>query len=93
MVSNQGNNNKTLLYDTKCDQDEIADFLERVNIVDGDNGIIILTDDRSRPSGDAYVEVESMDDVDQALKMHKRDMGRRLVEWGCGVGRGELWGL
>ena len=39
----------------------------------------MTTDDRGRPSGDAYVEVESMDDVDAALKMNKRDMGSRWV--------------
>ena len=39
----------------------------------------MTTDDRGRPSGDAYVEVASMDDVDAALKMNKRDMGSRWV--------------
>ena len=52
----------------------------------GHRGIFITTDDKGRPSGDAYVEVESSEDVDQALKMHKRDMGSRLVE-------GEGWWL
>jgi len=61
-------------------KDDIADFLERCNIVGGHRGIILMTDDRGRPSGDAYVEVESSDDVDMALKMHKRDMGSRYVE-------------
>ena len=36
------------------------------------------------------MEVETSDDLEQALKMHKRDMGSRLVE---GVeGRG-WWGM
>jgi len=61
-------------------KDDIADFLERCNIVGGHRGIILMTDDRGRPSGDAYVEVETSDDVDMALKMHKRDMGSRYVE-------------
>jgi len=61
-------------------KDDIQDFLERTQIVGGHRGIFITTDDKGRPSGDAYVEVESSEDVDQALKMHKRDMGSRYVE-------------
>jgi len=61
-------------------KDDIADFLDRCHIAGGHRGIIIPTDERGRPSGDAYVEVETMDDVDLALKMHKRDLGSRYVE-------------
>ena len=69
-------------------QDDIADFLDRVNILGGHRGIIITMDDRGRPSGDAYVEVETSDDVDLALKMNRRDMGSRLG----GVGEGsDMW--
>ena len=80
-------------------QDDIADFLDRVNIVGGHRGIIITMDDRGRPSGDAYVEVESVDDVDLALKMNRRDMGSRWVgegsdlwvgDWGGGENQQEL---
>ena len=42
------------------------------------------------------MEVESSEDVDQALKMHKRDMGSRLVEGEGkveGVVEGEGWWL
>ena len=31
----------------------------------------------SRAAGDAYVELETADDLDGALRMHKRDMGNR----------------
>ena len=51
----------------------------------GHRGIIIPTDERGRPSGDAYVEVETMDDLDLALKMHKRDLGSRWVWRGAVV--------
>ena len=63
-------------------QDDVADFLDRVNILGGHRGIIITTDDRGRPSGDAYVEVETSDDVDLALKMNRRDMGSRWSSTG-----------
>ena len=73
-----------------CSQEDIQDFLARTRILGGSRGIFITTDDRGRPSGDAYVEVETCDDLEQALKMHKRDMGSRLVE---GLeGRG-WWGM
>ena len=32
---------------------------------------------RNRPSGDAYVEVESSDDIAPALKQHKKNLGSR----------------
>ena len=42
------------------------------------------------------MEVETSEDLDQALKMHKRDMGSRLVEGdrdgvGDGGGAASLW--
>ena len=33
-----------------------------------------------RPSGEAYVEVESEDDVQKALERHKCNMGKRYIE-------------
>ena len=53
-----------------CSQEDIQDFLARTRILGGSRGIFITTDDRGRPSGDAYVEVETCDDLEQALKMH-----------------------
>ena len=69
----------TVLY-----QEDVQDFLSRTHIVGGLRGIFITTDDRGRASGDAYVEVESSEDLELALKMHKRDMGSRLVVGGEG---------
>ena len=77
------------LNNTLCRvQEDIQDFLARTRILGGDRGIFITTDDRGRPSGDAYVEVETCDDLEQALKMHKRDMGSRLVVGMEGVEEG-----
>ena len=33
-----------------------------------------------RAAGDAYVELETLDDQDDALRMHKRDMGTRFKQ-------------
>jgi len=67
------------LDDYDC-QGDVADFLKRCEIVGGLAGIIINKDDRGRAAGDAYVELQSRDDVELALAMHKRDMGSRYIE-------------
>ena len=36
-----------------------------------------------RAAGDAYVELETLDDQDDALRMHKRDMGTRYIDCVC----------
>jgi len=60
---------------------DIADFLHRVNISGGEeDGIVITLNEKGQPSGDAYVEVESQDDLDAAMRCHRRDMGSRYVE-------------
>ena len=74
-------------------QEDIADFLHKCRIIGGLRGITIMEDDRGRfdtftkrvlnhdislrAAGDAYVELETADDLDDALRMHKRDMGNR----------------
>ena len=37
------------------------------------------SDHHTRAAGDAYVELETADDLDDAMRMHKRDMGSRLL--------------
>jgi len=59
---------------------DIMDFLHRVNVVGGEDGIIVTLNDRGQPSGDAYIELESQDDLDAALRCHRRDLGNRYVE-------------
>jgi len=61
-------------------QGDVADFLSRCEIAGGLAGIIISRDDRGRAAGDAYVELETRDDMEMALAMHKRDMGSRYIE-------------
>merc|ERR1719357_1804360 len=64
----------------ECTKDDIADFLHKCRIEGGHRGIIINEDDRGRAAGDAYVELESAEDLEDALRMHKRDMGSRYIE-------------
>jgi len=61
-------------------KDDVADFLSRCEIVGGNAGIIINMDDRGRAAGDAYVELETRDDMETAISNHKREMGSRYIE-------------
>jgi len=62
----------------KASDREIAEFFGGLRIVP--NGIDIVRNPDGRPSGDGYVEFESMADAKQALTKHKQHMGPRWVE-------------
>jgi len=61
-------------------QDEVAAFLEDCNVVDGKNGIHFTYVRDGRPSGEAYVEMASEDDLEKALSKNKQHMGKRYIE-------------
>ena len=61
-------------------QDDISDFLSQCKIAGGHAGIIINLDKGGRAAGDAYVELETRDDMDTAISMHKREMGSKNIE-------------
>lgn len=60
--------------------EDVLDFLEGVNVVNGKEGIYLTEVRPGRPSGECFVEVESQDDVEQALKKDKENMGKRYIE-------------
>ena len=39
-----------------------------------------MYDERGRAAGDAYVELETRDDMDTAISMHKRKMCSRYIK-------------
>ena len=51
-----------------------------VNVVDGQNGIHFTYVRDGRPSGEAYIELESEEDVEKALVKDKHHMGKRYIE-------------
>jgi heterogeneous nuclear ribonucleoprotein F/H len=59
-------------------EQEVRDFLPGCNIVP--DGIVICLTHSGRPSGEAYVQLESQADVDLALKRDRERMDRRYVE-------------
>merc|ERR1719277_2132799 len=61
-------------------QEEVANFLEDCNIVGGNEGIHFTFVRDGRPSGEAYVELASADDMSKALDKNKQHMGKRYIE-------------
>ena len=61
-------------------KNEIAQFLSLSNIRDEKNGIHILVGPDGRPTGEAIVELVSQVDIDNALRCHNKNMGRRYIE-------------
>jgi len=60
--------------------EEVLEFFSECSVVGGVDGIHFGQNRDGRPSGEAYVEVESEDDVQKALERHKCNMGKRYIE-------------
>lgn len=60
--------------------DEILRFFEGVKVRNGRAGVQITTGRNGRPSGEAFVEVEDEDDMENALKKNKEHLGHRYIE-------------
>lgn len=61
---------------------EICDFFDGVNIVNGEHGIhlVTLATSTSKPLGEAYIELASNDDMLLAQSFHKKNLGTRYIE-------------
>ena len=55
-------------------------FSGEVKVKGGTDGINMRLTREGRPSGEAYIEVESEADIEKGLKMNKKEMGRRYIE-------------
>lgn len=55
-------------------------FLDGCNIKNGKAGVQMTMSREGRPSGEAYVEMESEDDVERACKKDRDHMGHRYIE-------------
>ena len=60
--------------------DEIANFFSDCEFKDGNASVHLTLTREGRPSGEAYIEVASEEDVEKALKKDKQHMGKRYVE-------------
>lgn len=61
---------------------EICDFFSGVHILNGANGIhlVTLATNNTKPLGEAYIELASNDDLQLALSLHKKNLGTRYIE-------------
>jgi heterogeneous nuclear ribonucleoprotein F/H len=59
---------------------DIVQFLSDCTVCNGDGGVHFTFVPDGRPSGEAFVELQSEDDVSKALAHHNEHMGRRYVE-------------
>lgn len=61
---------------------EIVQFFDGVNILNGENGVhlITLSGNKSRPLGEAYIQLASEDDFNKAQNFHRQNMGQRYIE-------------
>ncbi|CAH0582802.1 unnamed protein product [Chrysodeixis includens] len=64
----------------KTTVEDVLDFLGPVNVVNGKEGVHLTEVRPGRPSGECFVEVESPQDVEEALKKDKDIMGKRYIE-------------
>lgn len=61
-------------------EENIEDFFNGLEIKPDREGILIVMDRRGRASGEAYVQFETADDTEQALKRNREKIGHRYIE-------------
>ena len=59
---------------------DILQFLSDCQVCNGEAGVHFTFVPDGRPSGEAFVELQSEEDVSKALAHHNEHMGRRYVE-------------
>ncbi|XP_070507751.1 heterogeneous nuclear ribonucleoprotein H2 [Chironomus tepperi] len=60
---------------------DILDFLKDCVVVNGEKGVHMAISHRDgRPNGEAYVELETPEDVDRAFSYNKNVLGHRYIE-------------
>ncbi|XP_064416525.1 G-rich sequence factor 1 isoform X2 [Latimeria chalumnae] len=63
-----------------CTAEDVLTFFSDCRICNGADGIHFTLNSRGRRSGDALVELESEEDIQKALEMHRKFMGHRYIE-------------
>ncbi|PAA58822.1 hypothetical protein BOX15_Mlig015426g2 [Macrostomum lignano] len=58
----------------------IVEFFEGCAVKDGQKGVHLTRDGLGRPSGEAYVEFDTVDDAKSAMQFDRKHIGKRYVE-------------
>ena len=60
--------------------DEIINFFEDCVFQEGNDSVHMTTTREGRPSGEAYIELATEEDLEKALAKDKKHMGKRYIE-------------
>ena len=60
--------------------DEIVNFFDECSFKNGKESAHLTLTREGRPSGEAYIEMASQEDLDEALEKDKQHMGKRYIE-------------
>uniref|UniRef100_UPI00358EBE62 heterogeneous nuclear ribonucleoprotein H2-like n=1 Tax=Myxine glutinosa TaxID=7769 RepID=UPI00358EBE62 len=63
-----------------CTHDEVIEFFSGSKIVKGTSGIRFTFTRDGKPTGEAFIQFESEEDLKKALDKHRKTMGHRYVE-------------
>ncbi|MEE6488157.1 hypothetical protein FKM82_015147 [Ascaphus truei] len=63
-----------------CTREEVLEFFSECPIADGLGGIHLATSKEGRPSGEAFVILETEEDLKKALEKDRKYMGHRYLE-------------
>lgn len=93
MTSQSDNDTNEIEYNESCiiklrglpwtaTKQEVAEFLDGVNIVDGEEGVHLITfsGNTQRPNGEAFIVCETQDDYKRAFDFNKKLLGHRYIE-------------
>ncbi|KAK4336953.1 hypothetical protein RND71_043525 [Anisodus tanguticus] len=59
-----------------CNEEDVAKFFDPINVYE----VVVISERKGRPSGNAYVLFENKEDFDLAMKRNKKYMGSRYIE-------------
>ncbi|XP_063817658.1 heterogeneous nuclear ribonucleoprotein H3 isoform X3 [Pseudophryne corroboree] len=63
-----------------CTREEVLEFFSECSIADGIGGIHFTMSKEGRPSGEAFIVLDTEDDLKKALEKDRKYMGHRYIE-------------